>query len=85
MTVKLINEIVFIFCSYSIVRFTKEFTESVFIVESGSNFKEIYTYSEFFLLDISGLRLLLWLRQAVIVNNSLKDFTNNSFLISILL
>ena len=85
MTVKLINETVLIFWSYSIVRFTKEFTESVFIVESGSNFKEIYTYSEFFLLDISGLRLLLWLRQAVIVNNSLKDFTNNSFLISILL
>ena len=28
---------------------------------------------------------MLWLRQAAIVNNSIKDFTNNTFLISIVL
>ena len=37
------------------------------------------------ILDICGLYLLLRLRQAMIVSNSLKDFTNNVFLISILI
>ena len=36
-------------------------------------------------LDICGLRLLLQLRQAVMAQNSLKNFTSNSFLIPILL
>ena len=33
-TVNFINDIVFIFCSYLIFRFTKEFTQRVFSIES---------------------------------------------------
>ena len=32
------NNIVFIFCSYSIFMFTKEFTQSAFSLEDGSYF-----------------------------------------------
>ena len=35
---------------------------------STSNVRQIYTHSELFLLDICGLRLLLWLKQDVIVS-----------------
>ena len=37
-TVNFLNNIVFIFTSHSIFRFTKYFTQSVFSVESGSYF-----------------------------------------------
>ena len=37
-TVSFISDIVFIFCNYSIFRFTKEFTQSLFSVESWSYF-----------------------------------------------
>ena len=65
--------------------------QSSFSVERGSYFvrskytpyvRQIYTHSDLFLLNICDLRLLLRLRQAVIFSNSLKDFTNNAFLIS---
>ena len=75
--------------------------QSAFSVKSGSCFVRfensrsffnstlnmwyIYTYSDLFPLDISGFCLLLGLRQAVIIGNCLKDFTNNALLISILL
>ena len=39
--VNFINNIVFIFCNSTIFRFTKEFTQSVFSVESGSYFVSI--------------------------------------------
>ena len=37
-TVSFINDTVLIFSSYSIFRFPKEFTQSIFIIESGSYF-----------------------------------------------
>ena len=70
-----INDIGFIFFTDSIFWFRNQFTLSVLSVESGSY------HADLFLLDTCGLCLPLRLRQAVIVN-SLKDFTNNAFLIS---
>ena len=57
-TVKCVNNIVFILCSYSIFRFTKEFTQSLFNVESWSYFmrseytpRSDYTSINFYRLD----------------------------------
>ena len=80
------NDIVFILCNYSISRFM----QSAFSVEKESYFvrseytpyvRQIHTHSDLFLLNICGLRLLLRLRQVVIVSNYRKDFTNNVSLI----
>ena len=55
-----------------------EYTQ--YFLASAFNVLQIYTHPDPFLLDICRLRLLLKLRQAGIVSNALKSFTNNAFL-----
>ena len=47
-TVNFRNNIIFIFCCYSIFRFTKEFTQSVFIIEGWSYFMRSKYAAQFF-------------------------------------
>ena len=57
-----------------------EYTQQFF--NGAFNVWYVYTRFYLFFLDVCGLCLLLQLRQAVIVSNSLKYFTNNAFLIT---
>ena len=54
----------------------QDFEYTLYLLTSAFKVRQIYINSDLFFLDIRGLRLLLWLRQAVIVSIFLEGFTN---------